>query len=141
MLSDKRRCVDLEVFECNTWEGTPSFLTCVKAYFVVEFFDIPGLKMLMLSRIEHHSKLGASSINGDNRRPLWQVGDCIEKTHIRPFIRAVEVFETQFQWRPNLQKALYDAGERMTTCLMEVGEFYNFKGTEIGKKFARAIGI
>lgn len=128
-------------FSCYTWEGFPSFVTYVKDYLVADFFDIPNLKVVMLENIEKDSKLLETFANDDERRPMWQVGESPEKAALRSFVRAGEVFEAQFQCRPDLQKAFYAAGDRIAHVLMEMTEFYILMKIDMGLKFAQAIGI
>lgn len=94
----------------------------------------------MVTRIEQLSKY-VISIYGKDRKPLWEPGESEEKSHVRSFLRAVEAAETEFDWRAKLQKALYDAGDRMAARLLELPEFYDFAETEMGESFARAIGL
>ena len=109
---------------------------------VAEFFDIPNLKRVMLNNIEVVSKELETFADRDyDRKPMWQVGESPEKADLRSFIRAGEVFEAPFLHRPDLQKALYAAGDRLAHVLTEMTEFHIFIQTDMGIKFAEAIGI
>lgn len=115
-------------------------MTCVNTYFIAEFFDISELVEETISHVDHISKY-VISINGPDRKPLWQDGVTAEKHHLRSFLKAVHATEIWFEWRPSLQKALYDSGERMAARLLELPVFQEFVSYEYGRNFARTIGI
>jgi hypothetical protein len=127
-------------YHCTAWEDQPSFLTCVHSYFVAEFFAVEELKEMMLSEIHDLTK-SILGIFGRDRQPLWQMEENYEKHHLESFLLAIETMETCFGWRAKLQKAIYDAGERLAARLLELPAFQDFVNTEMGKNFARAIGL
>lgn len=64
-----------------------------------------------------------------------------EKEHLESFVDAIVAVETH-KWSTMIQKAMYDAGERLKDRLTELPAFCNLtEGFPAGKGFARAIGL
>ncbi|KAK4132345.1 hypothetical protein BT67DRAFT_385720 [Trichocladium antarcticum] len=108
-------------FRGHTWESEPSFLTYVEAYFAAESLCIETLRTAMVERVENLSRT--------------------EEKHLQSFVDAIVSVETH-KWSPKIQKAMYDAGERMKDRLVGLLAFRELtEDYPAGKGFAQAIGL
>lgn len=112
----------------------------MQVYFVAEDLGIDTLKASMVEHVE------ALSWHVLSLRDAWcplvlAEADLEEEEHLMSFLDAVQVMERR-EWSPRMQKAIYDAGERLRDRLMELPAFRAFvEGVPTGRCFTRAIGL
>ncbi|SPQ18570.1 774c7837-8354-484d-a155-8d7aeba91e63 [Thermothielavioides terrestris] len=137
----------------QTWEDKPSFFTYAEIYFAAEYFGLEHLKAGMVRCVEELSRrvvaLGDEphcahcpyfrAARRDSRAAAaaeWEA-----QQHLASFLDAVVSVE-EHPWSARIQKAVYDAGDRMKTQLVRLPAFRDFvERYPGGKGFARAIGL
>ncbi|KAL2134117.1 hypothetical protein VTI74DRAFT_940 [Chaetomium olivicolor] len=142
-------------FPRHLYEPVPSFLTYTQIYFLAERFDIHALKTATVQHIDDLSRhvltlskphcshcpffaVGASCPDQqDEENAAWEQ----EERHLNSFVHAVICVE-EHRWSAKIQKAVYDAGERLRERLVGLPAFCEFtKLFPGGMGFARAIGV
>ncbi|KAJ4296149.1 hypothetical protein N0V88_004853 [Collariella sp. IMI 366227] len=140
-------------FPRDLFEPAPSFLTYTQIYFLAERFAITGLKNAMVQHFEDLSQRVLMTQNVHcSHCPFFSTTsassgseesgiDWEEERHLNSFVDAVVCVE-EHHWSAKMQKAIYDAGERMRDKLVGLEAFCEFtKLFPGGKGFARAIGV
>jgi hypothetical protein len=122
-------------------EQMASFSTCVEVYYMADFFEIEGLKQRALRDIEVMTSRLIFLYMSNPNTPLWAKADTEEKQHLRSFLNAVTAIQTAHKWSAKLQKAMYDAGEKIKHRLRDLPEFQDFVTRGFGREFAIAIGL
>ncbi|KAK3310723.1 uncharacterized protein B0T15DRAFT_489381 [Chaetomium strumarium] len=142
----------------QTWEPSPSFYTFAEIYFAAEYFGIQSLKSSMVKSVEDLTRHVLSLSEGDGSSsacfhcahcPYYR-GDEDEEAddaelereaHLASFLDAVVCVE-KHKWSAKIQKAVYDAGDRMKHRLVKLPAWREFvEKYPGGKNFARAIGV
>ncbi|KAL2256819.1 hypothetical protein VTK26DRAFT_1073 [Humicola hyalothermophila] len=123
-------------FGGQLWEPFPSFFTYVEAYFAADCLGVKTLKDMMVERIEALSWQIVALRGAHSPLPAAE-----ERKHLESFVIAVVSVERR-KWSAKIQKAMYDAGERLKYRLIELSSFRQFvEGFDAGKDFSRAIGL
>ncbi|KAK4240825.1 hypothetical protein C8A03DRAFT_31101 [Achaetomium macrosporum] len=136
----------------QTWEPSPSFYTFAEIYFAAEYFGIQSLKESMIKCVEDLTRY-VLSLSGRDGGPSSHCPHCpyyreeedeveLEREqHLASFLDAVVCVE-EHKWSAKIQKAVYDAGDRMKHRLVKLPAWREFIDKYPGGKgFARAIGM
>lgn len=94
----------------------------------------------MVERVENLSRTVLSLRDAHPPLPPAEIRRQEEK-HLQSFVDAIVSVETH-KWSPKIQKAMYDAGERMKDRLVGLLAFRELtEDYPAGKGFAQAIGL
>ncbi|KAL2019813.1 hypothetical protein VTK56DRAFT_9164 [Thermocarpiscus australiensis] len=127
-------------FRRRIWEDSPSFLTYVEIYYVAESLGIDKLKASMVKCVEDCS-WHVLSLRGADCPLSRAEAEREEEEHLKSFVDAMVSVETH-NWSAKIQKAMYDAGERLRDRLMGLPAFREVaESFPAGRGFARAIGM
>lgn len=102
-----------------------------------------GIETLKAAMVECVDKLSRSVLSlRDVQYPLAQAETYRkEEEHLESFVDAIVSVETH-KWSAKIQKAMYDAGERLKDRLVGLRAFRELtEGYPAGQRFAQAIGL